>query len=690
VWDVSDPPAPAPAFVNNGTVVVNNGDTLVFASLGSDPGQSGSVQVASGGTVEIQGAVAAGQTLLFSDASGTIRLDDVAQFSGSIAGFQAGNTLDLPNTGATRAVLSGGTLSLYNGDVLVAAFAFSGSVGNGIFALSPNGSGLSLSLLSGPSGSPPTTIYDFEYTYDDGLDYYFGTIADNGSSGVHVGQTLSTPAGIYTIYGQEAGSSGQLPGTVFVNYYAHRGVGQASYTPQQFGLGQPSGTQGLGSEFDAILGTDGQMHSFSAFGEVGISSAALYGFIYDFDDGSGHYIGTVADDGSLGYAAIAGSDAPYIFVHDDAGNVAGDYYLFAEGATGEPSGTVTVTSYRDDTSGLSFLPDHADNGGFDGHTGLGSETGSFSFAGQFFTFSPLLPALDPPAPGNRVFGDFAGDGSSDLLWQRSDRTLMSFAVEGNRVTATPLLGSAGVEWRVAATGDFNRDDTSDLLLQRTDGALMVYTLAHDQVVATPLLGSAGAEWRLEDAGDFNGDGTSDLLLRRGDGSLMVYAVHADQVVATPTLGTIGAEWQYQGVGDFNHDNTADILWRRGDGALMIYDVADNRVTATPRIGSIGAEWQLAGIGDFNHDGTGDLLWQRADGTLMIYSLADNQVTQSAIIGHVGAEWQMAGVGDLNQDGTSDILFHANDGRLSAFDIAGNHVTQSIALGHIGPEWHLLG
>ena len=44
-----------------------------------------------------------------------------------------------------------------------------------------------------------TSLFGFVFTYTDGKDYYSGTVADDGTFGYSVGQTISTSAGSYTV-----------------------------------------------------------------------------------------------------------------------------------------------------------------------------------------------------------------------------------------------------------------------------------------------------------------------------------------------------------------------------------------------------------------------------------------------------------------------------------------------------------
>jgi len=51
-----------------------------------------------------------------------------------------------------------------------------------------------------------SSLFDFIYVYNDGKDYYFGTVADNGTYNYQPGQTITTSGGQYTIVNQQSGA----------------------------------------------------------------------------------------------------------------------------------------------------------------------------------------------------------------------------------------------------------------------------------------------------------------------------------------------------------------------------------------------------------------------------------------------------------------------------------------------------
>ena len=342
-WQVSDAASAAPAFTNDGTILVTGGNTLELGAVGEDAGDSGLIGVGGSGVAEFQSTVAAGQTVSFLDATGTVKLDDPAQFDGTIAGFMPGDAIDLVNTAATSLVYSNGILTVLNNGATVAALAISGSYTPGQFVLTNN------QITVTPP--PPVDIFDFVFVYNDNQDYYYGTVADNGTFGYSTGEQIPTNSGTYDIFNQE-GTTTETAGTVSVTYYSHGGPGQASYTPALTAAGEPDGTGGLGSESNSLLGTDNLQHPFSASMEASFTTSGLYGFVFNYANGAAYYFGTVADD-------TAPNPSPP--------GVDGSYEIVNEGVTGEPSGMVTITGYRDGGNATTYPT----VGG--GSAGLGSE-----------------------------------------------------------------------------------------------------------------------------------------------------------------------------------------------------------------------------------------------------------------------------------------------------------------------------
>ncbi|MGH7109812.1 MAG: hypothetical protein ACREFK_05230, partial [Stellaceae bacterium] len=151
--------------------------------------------------------------------------------------------------------------------------------------------------------------------------------------------------------------------------------------------GNPTASVALSSTLGAsqfALAPDGQGGT-----DVTVAGGQLFAFTFVYADADAYYSGTVADNGSLGYARLIASGTPTISEPD------GTYTLASAGpAMTEPSGAVTVTSYTasppEANAAQSYVPLATSQGQFDGHAGLGSESDSIRVNGTLFAFSPSL------------------------------------------------------------------------------------------------------------------------------------------------------------------------------------------------------------------------------------------------------------------------------------------------------------
>jgi fibronectin-binding autotransporter adhesin len=98
--------------VNNGLIDAKYGPNLSLA--GAITG-TGTLQIETGCVLELNGAVGAGQTVNFTAAGETLRLDQNQLFAGHVANFVSGDVIDIANTQVTNVGISGGTLVLGTG-----------------------------------------------------------------------------------------------------------------------------------------------------------------------------------------------------------------------------------------------------------------------------------------------------------------------------------------------------------------------------------------------------------------------------------------------------------------------------------------------------------------------------------------------------------------------------------------------
>jgi T5SS/PEP-CTERM-associated repeat protein len=147
---------------NDSVIAASGGNLLLYGAVTG----TGELAVTAGATLTLQAAVGAGQTLAFSPNARAV-LNDARAFTGTIAGFGAGDVLDIAGTDATSAVWSDGVLTL--GTALGAIRLFvSGNYGSNAFTVQSDGLG----------GTNVGGIGDVHMTTFDGLHYDFQATGD--------------------------------------------------------------------------------------------------------------------------------------------------------------------------------------------------------------------------------------------------------------------------------------------------------------------------------------------------------------------------------------------------------------------------------------------------------------------------------------------------------------------------------
>lgn len=283
---------------------------------------------------------------------------------------------------------------------------------------------------------------------------------------------------------------------------------------------------------------------------------------------------------------------------------------------------------------------------------------------------------------------FSGDGTSDILWRRSDGLTATWAMQGTTNTGSAVIGNVGNDWSIRGTGDFSADGRDDIVWQRNDG--LVYLWNNASSGGAVFVAAASTAWNIQGIGDFNFDGRDDFLWRNPtSGQVAIWTMNGSSVSTQVVIGGAGAEWSIRSVADFSGDGRDDILWRRDDGLLAIWNTDGNGVTGSSILGSVGTEWLVTGSGDFNGDGYADILWQRNDGLMAIWEMNNTGVLASAVIGGVGTTWHVADVGDYNGDGRDDIFWRDDSGLLAVWTMNGFSITSTGVTGSVGAEWGII-
>jgi glucose/arabinose dehydrogenase len=184
-----------------------------------------------------------------------------------------------------------------------------------------------------------------------------------------------------------------------------------------------------------------------------------------------------------------------------------------------------------------------------------------------------------------VLGDIDGTTSGDLLWQHADGRLATWLMSGTALRdGRPLTTSFGPAvladptWRMAAFGDFDGDGSRDILFQRSNGELAMWFMSGSMVLlGRPLIPPqvADTNWIVRAAGDMNRDGFADIIWQHQvTGDLAVWFMEGNRQLGGRLLtpGNIwDVNWHIVGTGDINGDGHPDVVWQnRVDGRLVVW------------------------------------------------------------------------------------------------------------------------
>lgn len=139
--------------VNDGRIIVEKGQSLTLGPVGEDASDHGTIDLVKTGAVEMAGSVAAGQSLLFTETGGFLKLDDPAGFAALISGFKAGDTIDLVLTAADGKSFANHQLTITDGGNVVATLDFQGKFTTNDFTLSTDHNGGTDITIGPPKGT---------------------------------------------------------------------------------------------------------------------------------------------------------------------------------------------------------------------------------------------------------------------------------------------------------------------------------------------------------------------------------------------------------------------------------------------------------------------------------------------------------------------------------------------------------
>jgi hypothetical protein len=242
------------------------------------------------------------------------------------------------------------------------------------------------------------------------------------------------------------------------------------------------------------------------------------------------------------------------------------------------------------------------------------------------------------------FGDFNGDGLSDMLWRHVPTGSVGIWVMNGAGGYVPQGGWAiGTDWRVEAVGDVNGDKKSDVVWRHVPTGAVGIWLMNGGGQYQPVGGWAVSnDWAVEALADLNGDGTADIVWRMKSTGTVAFWLMAKNTLGqyTPVAGPkVSNDWVIQGAGDFNGDLKADLVLRQGTtGAVTLWFMNGGSVQSTSQAGTASSDSVIQDVGDFNGDGKADILWrQTGTGAVSIWLMNGATVQSTASVGTVGTD-----------------------------------------------------
>jgi hypothetical protein len=274
----------------------------------------------------------------------------------------------------------------------------------------------------------------------------------------------------------------------------------------------------------------------------------------------------------------------------------------------------------------------------------------------------------------RGLGDFNGDGNTDVFWYNYDTGATSaWLIDGGQVIQYTQYGTVpdSSGWYIVGFGDFNGDGNTDVFWYNLyTGATSAWLIDGGQVIQYTEYEAVSDDWSIKGFGDFNGDGNTDVFWHNlSNGETSAWLMDGGQVIQYTQYGTVEpfvgfSGWQIIGFGDFNGDGKTDIFWRNYDtGATSAWLIDGESVQYTEYATvSQSSGWRIAGFGDFNGDGNTDVFWHNlSNGETSAWLFDRGQVIQYTQYGTLrwSSGWRIADFGDFNGDGKTDV-FWRND------------------------------
>jgi hypothetical protein len=142
-----------------------------------------------------------------------------------------------------------------------------------------------------------------------------------------------------------------------------------------------------------------------------------------------------------------------------------------------------------------------------------------------------------------IIGD---DNKGDIFWRDAAGDLALWQVSGAQVVAKISLGTMPTNWQAAGLGDFAGNGSTDILWRDSNsGAAAISFLNGAGIASTVSLGTVAPSWSIVQTGDYDGGGKTDILWADNSGNVMIWFMDGGTRAATATFPAVATTWQAQ-------------------------------------------------------------------------------------------------------------------------------------------------
>jgi hypothetical protein len=234
---------------------------------------------------------------------------------------------------------------------------------------------------------------------------------------------------------------------------------------------------------------------------------------------------------------------------------------------------------------------------------------------------------------------FFGDGSSSIVMQNADGSVVLWDMRGSTIVNAGVVGNPGTSWHVKGTGGFFPGGSTALVMQNDDGSVVLWDMSGTAIVNAGLVAGPEPTWHVAGTGAFFGYGSSSIVMQNDDGSVVLWDVSGTTIVDAGLVAGPSA-WQVKGTGDFFGDGNTDLVMQNTDGSVVLWDMSGSHIINAGNVGNPGASWHVKGTGDFFGDGHTDLVMQNTDGSVVLWDMSGSHIINAGNVGNPGATWNV--------------------------------------------------